>query len=335
MSFETQPEQLVYSSPHQSLLLPAQPSRQTLAETRRRSASNTQLVQSPAHKRPRVIRSNYPSAASGPLFPPDVSVTSPPTDSYQAIYEAALDVARAAERAETRRSESMTRLMGHSHQDGDRMIESFHSEMSAATSSSTASASEHHRRAMSQSTGALPISGGRGRSLRRDKVVVPTPPPEEAEGIDGLPNEGGQGVQMHERSKSRSLSLVRAQSHRGPGRRAAGVAFMSVGLLAGISRLAQPAPHGVRGLVLSPTPTLSSVVNPWPTRHPPSVHPPSPTILTFVESGHDHPFPHSDEPPPFHVIVGRISAWTCTTLYLTSRLPQIWKNVRGFTFNCA
>jgi len=26
-------------------------------------------------------------------------------------------------------------------------------------------------------------------------------------------------------------------------------------------------------------------------------------------------------------IVGRISAWTCTTLYLTSRLPQIWKNV--------
>ena len=26
-------------------------------------------------------------------------------------------------------------------------------------------------------------------------------------------------------------------------------------------------------------------------------------------------------------IVGRLSAWTCTTLYLTSRLPQIWKNV--------
>ena len=26
-------------------------------------------------------------------------------------------------------------------------------------------------------------------------------------------------------------------------------------------------------------------------------------------------------------VVGRISAWICTTLYLTSRLPQIWKNV--------
>ena len=26
-------------------------------------------------------------------------------------------------------------------------------------------------------------------------------------------------------------------------------------------------------------------------------------------------------------MIGRIAAWTCTTLYLTSRLPQIWKNV--------
>ena len=27
-------------------------------------------------------------------------------------------------------------------------------------------------------------------------------------------------------------------------------------------------------------------------------------------------------------VIGRIFAWLCTTLYLTSRLPQIWKNVR-------
>ncbi|KAI0636967.1 PQ loop repeat-domain-containing protein [Trametes polyzona] len=33
------------------------------------------------------------------------------------------------------------------------------------------------------------------------------------------------------------------------------------------------------------------------------------------------------EPPPtVEHIIGRISAWICTTLYLTSRLPQIWKN---------
>lgn len=30
------------------------------------------------------------------------------------------------------------------------------------------------------------------------------------------------------------------------------------------------------------------------------------------------------------IIIGRIFAWVCTTLYLTSRLPQIWKNVRVF-----
>ena len=37
-------------------------------------------------------------------------------------------------------------------------------------------------------------------------------------------------------------------------------------------------------------------------------------------------------PPPgesasLERIIGRMSAWACTTLYLTSRLPQIWKNV--------
>lgn len=35
----------------------------------------------------------------------------------------------------------------------------------------------------------------------------------------------------------------------------------------------------------------------------------------------------SDSEPSSERIVGRIFAWLCTTLYLTSRLPQIWKNV--------
>lgn len=52
--------------------------------------------------------------------------------------------------------------------------------------------------------------------------------------------------------------------------------------------------------------------------------------LQFLDDTHP---PHDDEPgehhegPPTEYIIGRISAWTCTTLYLTSRLPQIWKNV--------
>jgi solute carrier family 66 (lysosomal lysine-arginine transporter), member 1 len=42
---------------------------------------------------------------------------------------------------------------------------------------------------------------------------------------------------------------------------------------------------------------------------------------------------HSDDSDDQHdgtsteYLIGRISAWICTTLYLTSRLPQIWKNV--------
>jgi hypothetical protein len=31
--------------------------------------------------------------------------------------------------------------------------------------------------------------------------------------------------------------------------------------------------------------------------------------------------------PPLERVIGRISAWACTALYLASRLPQIWKNV--------
>ncbi|KDQ60972.1 hypothetical protein JAAARDRAFT_31968 [Jaapia argillacea MUCL 33604] len=45
------------------------------------------------------------------------------------------------------------------------------------------------------------------------------------------------------------------------------------------------------------------------------------------DDGHTSPKPppRDAEPSPERVI-GRIFAWICTTLYLTSRLPQIWKN---------
>lgn len=45
------------------------------------------------------------------------------------------------------------------------------------------------------------------------------------------------------------------------------------------------------------------------------------------EHDHDHdddyPYPKRD----LERFIGRASAWVCTTLYLTSRLPQIWQNV--------
>jgi len=37
--------------------------------------------------------------------------------------------------------------------------------------------------------------------------------------------------------------------------------------------------------------------------------------------------PPPGEGPSLERVIGRMSAWACTTLYLTSRLPQIWKNV--------
>ncbi|TCD63614.1 hypothetical protein EIP91_005165 [Steccherinum ochraceum] len=40
----------------------------------------------------------------------------------------------------------------------------------------------------------------------------------------------------------------------------------------------------------------------------------------------DHPHEPEDRNEETEYLIGRISAWVCTTLYLTSRLPQIWKN---------
>jgi len=44
--------------------------------------------------------------------------------------------------------------------------------------------------------------------------------------------------------------------------------------------------------------------------------------LSVILNNSNLPVIESDER-----VLGRIFAWLCTTLYLTSRLPQIWKNV--------
>ncbi|KAG9093758.1 hypothetical protein FS749_013804, partial [Ceratobasidium sp. UAMH 11750] len=80
-----------------------------------------------------------------------------------------------------------------------------------------------------------------------------------------------------------------------------------------------PAPKGVVQLQYVPPssgaqPRIESQENPSePT--PPTAPPPVPP-------------PAGDEPDrtSWTWVIGRISAWACTTLYLTSRMPQIWKN---------
>ena len=44
-----------------------------------------------------------------------------------------------------------------------------------------------------------------------------------------------------------------------------------------------------------------------------------------------HGFP-AGPPVTWERLIGRVSAWTCTVLYLTSRMPQIWKNVTSALF---
>lgn len=246
--------------------------------------------------------------------------------SYAALYEAALDVARAAERVErvnARRSESRRRQLSRKNTDdeevGDGMMDSFHSDMSRQTSSSTV---DNFRR-MALSTGDL--LEGRGRSLKRLGTGTPGEMEDQATPLATAQTHhyAEEPPGSSRRAKSRSLSLARNSSGRG-GRRVAGVAFMSIGLVLRGWYSTTPTSTGLSrgGQVLAPSYSTSTY------RHPP-IHPIFPTTIdyTYVTFEKSHP-PIPDEPPSYDRIIGRMSAWCCTTLYLTSRLPQIWKNVR-------
>lgn len=270
-----------------------------------------------------------------------VTSASPADGTYAAIYQAAIDVAHAAERAELSRAKSRSRARAYSrrgmedpHQareDGEgsgrhleRMTQSFHSDLSTMSRTSTDGGGDtDHPVRMSLSTHTLRDT--RGRTLRR--TALATPPSEDgtvgnlptSRFIDALPDVGGPTEMRENRSKSRSLSIVRGASQAGKsrGRKAAGVAFMSLALLlrfggeVGMTRMNRSGPTG---RVLRSTPTALS----------------SQSALLGALLGTDPDSPRlPSDPPDIQRIIGRISAWSCTTLYLTSRLPQIWKNVSG------
>jgi hypothetical protein len=127
-----------------------------------------------------------------------------------------------------------------------------------------------------------------------------------------------------------------SQGRRSPraSRRGAAMVFMGAWALFGIGTLGIRGYNGERGVAVLPGKVLSS-----PSLTPSSLSSPSPTHesppLTTVGLVFDAPHfedMSKDRPPaagpPMERVIGRISAWICTTLYLTSRLPQIWKNVR-------
>lgn len=57
-------------------------------------------------------------------------------------------------------------------------------------------------------------------------------------------------------------------------------------------------------------------------------------VEIFADAGgtNHEGLPPPGESLPLRQVIGRLSAWTCTILYLTSRLPQIWKNVSTMVY---
>lgn len=292
-----------------------------------------------------------------------------PESSYSAIYEAALDVARTAERAVQRRQNSRQRLLERSRrntstsqptveeEDDEDMRASWRSERSKASSAAhSGTEDEDAYRRMTMSTGTLLVRG-RARGRERAAGIEGSGPgsgiralsiiPAEEQGVDADADadvEPGAPLVVETRKvKSRSLSLARrTQSSRsGKARAAAGMAFMSLGLVARYSgggiggardgRGAEVARRAIfEGSVVPALATpADTAVRIW--SHPAlMVFPPdSGTSITFVDLSSSSSSASKDPPtssPDYQRMVGRISAWACTTLYLTSRLPQIWKN---------
>ena len=153
----------------------------------------------------------------------------------------------------------------------------------------------------------------RGRSLQRSNHSLP-----EQEGRNWHRSEEGSQLGRSSRVSRRSATMV----------------FMSAWTLFGLGTLGMRGYGGEGRAVIQPGRVLSSSSSaPLSLLSPSATHENQP--LTTVDLVFDiPPYEHVSEnrspavDTSLERVIGRISAWTCTTLYLTSRLPQIWKNVR-------
>ncbi|KAL4077108.1 PQ loop repeat-domain-containing protein [Scleroderma yunnanense] len=110
-------------------------------------------------------------------------------------------------------------------------------------------------------------------------------------------------------------------------RRSAGMVFLGIWAFFGIGGLVNSHYRPVDlksttlGRVLTPRADIAAVSQSAATYHSSFVHLEFPVMQGDVE-----PHVYSQESQTVDRIIGRIFAWLCATLYLTSRLPQIWKN---------
>lgn len=152
----------------------------------------------------------------------------------------------------------------------------------------------------------------------------------------GRPEQRGADVDEVEveQASSRAASGHRASSR--ASRRAASMVLLGFGALFSVGALTNARSRSVAernvniGRVL-----VDEVVLPHPmtassvqdaAHHEPSSHAGVVTVELPLTLGQDELRSQSEDPPSAERIIGRIFAWLCTSLYLTSRLPQIWKN---------
>lgn len=183
------------------------------------------------------------------------------------------------------------------------MTDSFHSEGGRETSGKRVSWSPERHRSRAASVGKSP--------------AVPHILP-----INHLPD---RNVEGHEHPSDEPSSPVVARRGSRAGRRGSTMVFLGVWALFGIGTLASRR----TGMAMSTTNEIGRVLvsGHTPIYH---SHPDLPKLSVNEFDTFDSVYPRDDTPNAFpsnEQILGRIFAWLCTTLYLTSRLPQIWKNV--------
>lgn len=124
-------------------------------------------------------------------------------------------------------------------------------------------------------------------------------------------------------TRSRTTSTHRASSR--ASRRGAGMVFLSMWALFGLGTLVSNR-TGVAnvGKVLTHKP-LSTLSIPVSKSSVLVATKSEPVVVTLNDSI------ASTEDTSSSPVIGRIFAWASTTLYLTSRLPQIWKNVSDYS----
>ncbi|BGP13898.1 hypothetical protein JCM10213_002538 [Rhodosporidiobolus nylandii] len=176
--------------------------------------------------------------------------------------------------------------------------------------------------------------------------------------IIGEPQQQPDGLEALRRQNSRQAERTSSSRSRPPppSRRSTSVVFLSVGALltfgtswggSGVGTM--DVRQGGRAWGTTPDSCLALVGIPRPRlQHPaflssPSAavnvvlpphekralaEPVSPSLSSKVPPDDDEPPPSPPPGPDWERIVGRASAWICTTAYLTSRLPQLWQNFR-------